>query len=190
MTNSTKTKNKEHGNKKHKNYTNSGKRARKKYPGLDKAMGLKRYSEWIDFDYIDKLNEEEKKWLNDFMVEALGGDFRPRGKENAIHNTKELQKECYGMANRTDRDLYNVLKRTNNLSPLKAATVTKKSPDGKPQEKLEKISDVIIDSDHLKNKVQNKKPNKKEFMFSAWNPINEDDIIEEIDLRKAEKKQS
>jgi len=179
MTNTTK--NKEHGNKNHKNYTNSSKRKKKKYPGLEKSLSLKRYSDWIDYDYIDQLSDEEKKWLSDFTIEALGGDFRPRGKDNAIHNTPELKKECYGMANRTDRDLYNVLQRTNNLYSMKSTVKTKTNPDGKPKEKIEKIEDVIIDSEHLRSKVGNKKPNTKEVMYDSWITLTEDDIIDRID---------
>lgn len=94
---------------KHTRTTNQSGRSRKneKYPSLKKEFNLPRYQEQIDFDYLHKLNNDELKWLNDFMSEYLGGDFRNRGKDNALHNTPELRRECYNYANRVNRDIYN-----------------------------------------------------------------------------------
>jgi hypothetical protein len=80
-------------------------------------MNLKRRQELIDFDYIDKLNDEEKAFLNKFMGEWMGASFEkesvthPSGttyKRHAKANVmkKSYTKKAYNANNSRNRDIY------------------------------------------------------------------------------------
>lgn len=80
-------------------------RSRTKYPALHPNLNIKiRYDELTDIDYIDKLNDYEKQWLNDFLEESVNANLKHKGK--LLHNTKELSKKCYDRNNARNRDLY------------------------------------------------------------------------------------
>jgi hypothetical protein len=61
-------------------------RSQNKYPGLDPSLNLKTRYELIDMDYVNKLSEKEKMWLNNFMEEYVNGNFNHEGKR--IHKKK------------------------------------------------------------------------------------------------------
>jgi len=78
-----------------------------KYPALCKYTLRKNVREYIDFDYIQKLSEDEKKWLHTFVEEYYCGKVS-KNNANALHTSKELRKECYDRNNRINRDLYSI----------------------------------------------------------------------------------
>lgn len=92
------------------------KRSKVKYPNLQRNMNLKRRQELIDFDYIDKLNDTEKEWLNKFMGEYMSASFPKQvvqkgDTEYKRHSTKNLHKkdrtkEVYDQNNARNRDIY------------------------------------------------------------------------------------
>jgi len=57
----------------------------------------------IDYDYLDKLSEEEKEWLNKFTEEYVNAKVDPKNLENNLHNTQKLKKECYDRNNARNR---------------------------------------------------------------------------------------
>jgi hypothetical protein len=94
----------------------SNKRSRVKYPALDVQYNLKIRKEQIDFDYIDKLSEEEKLWLNNFMEEYNGANFKHKGKK--LHRTKAKKKDCFDKNNSRNRDIYSIAKASETLNEL------------------------------------------------------------------------
>lgn len=95
------------------------KRKKTKYPGLDKTVNTKKRWEVLDQDYIDKLNEEEKAWLNKFNIETLGGNFK-RNKDgkyqgNLIKKKKDKIK-IWGENNSRERCQYSRAKAANLLN--------------------------------------------------------------------------
>src|SRR5271165_6149819 len=66
------------------------KRSQAPYPALDPKLNLKTRYELFDADYIDKLSEKEKQWLNDFNNEYLNADFKTNVEEGRkrIHRKK------------------------------------------------------------------------------------------------------
>jgi len=80
------------------------KRSRTKYPGLEPSVNSKLRWEYMDQDYIDKLSDEEKQWLSNFMEEDLSGNFNHPGKK--LYRSKEKRRACYGRNNSRNRDLY------------------------------------------------------------------------------------
>ncbi len=79
-------------------------RSKVKYPALDPEFNLKSRSELIEADYINKLSEEEKEWLNRFNEEYVNASFNKNPKKN-LHKSKKLKKDCYDRNNSRNRDI-------------------------------------------------------------------------------------
>lgn len=74
------------------------------YPALSPELNLKtRYKE-LDFDYLDKLSDKDKAWLNNFAEEYVHANLTHKGKK--LHKTKRLRKAVYDKNNARNRDLY------------------------------------------------------------------------------------
>jgi beta-glucosidase/6-phospho-beta-glucosidase/beta-galactosidase len=93
--------------------TKKTRRSKHKYPGLMKQYTSKIRREYLDQDYIDKLSDEEKKWLSNFNEEWLGANFNHDGK--VLHRTKEEKREIYNRNNARNRDLISQMNAQNKL---------------------------------------------------------------------------
>ena len=84
------------------------KRDKSKYPALTPNVNSRVRQEYIDYDYLDKLSEEEKQWLNDFTEEYVNASVGKQSEahNNKFHNTPELVKDCTDRNNARNRDLY------------------------------------------------------------------------------------
>ena len=80
------------------------KRAKVKYSALDPTVNLKtRYELIADYDYLDKLNDQEKAWLNKFTKEYVNADLDTKRKSKNLHKTDRLKKDCYDRNNARNR---------------------------------------------------------------------------------------
>ena len=79
------------------------KRSREKYPALKPEFNLKTRYELIDYDYINKLSEDEKKWLNKFTEEYTNASLDTKNPKKNLHKTKKLRKDCYDRNNARNR---------------------------------------------------------------------------------------
>lgn len=70
---------------------------------MSKKVNLKSRQHLLDFDYLDKLNDEEKDWLNRFVEEEIHANFNHGGE---IINPPEARKRIYDANNARNRDLY------------------------------------------------------------------------------------
>lgn len=93
-------------------------RSSKKYPALIPEMNLKTRQELIDYDYIDKLSESEKAWLNKFTEEYVGANLDRENFKNNLNNTKEMKQGIDKMNNLRKFDIYTNLKVINMLDSL------------------------------------------------------------------------
>lgn len=66
-----------------------------------------------DIDYIDKLSDEEKDYLNRFLQETVVANFN-HGGENIIKDTK-TRREIYRENNRRNKDVYSLGKSNGSL---------------------------------------------------------------------------
>lgn len=78
-------------------------RSQQKYPALDPQYNLKTRADLIDQDYVDKLSESDKDWLNRFNEEYVNANFKHSGKK--IHKTDTLRRDCYNRNNHRNRDI-------------------------------------------------------------------------------------
>lgn len=60
----------------------------------------------IDYDYINKLSEKEKAFLNDFTEEYTNASLDSKNLENNMHNTVALKRDCYKRNNDRNADIY------------------------------------------------------------------------------------
>lgn len=85
--------------------TKKTKRNQNRYPALKPGLNLKSRYELIDYDYIDKLGDKEKKWLNKFTEEYVNANLDTKNLKNNLHNTKTLKKDCQDRNNARNRDI-------------------------------------------------------------------------------------
>ena len=65
--------------------------------------------EYLDIDYLNQLNPEEKEWLNKFMNETLNASFNKDNEANLIKD-KAQQKKIYNENNARNRCIYSIAK--------------------------------------------------------------------------------
>ena len=78
-------------------------RSNAKYPALDPKYNLKSRSELIEADYIERLSDSEKDWLNRFNEEYVNANFKHKGA--TIQKTKAYKKDSYHRNNARNRDI-------------------------------------------------------------------------------------
>lgn len=83
------------------------KRDRDPYKNLNPALNLKSRREEIYIDYIDKLNDEEKKWLDQFNAEYVNTSMdRKHLKNNIVARTKKEKKAIDNRNYLRKKDVY------------------------------------------------------------------------------------
>lgn len=94
------------------------KRDQEKYPGLKKNLFSKIKQEYHDYDYVDKLNHDEKVWLSKFTEENLGANTDPNKKaydEKTTVHPKDYNKKIYAANNARNRDIQSLKRVTGKL---------------------------------------------------------------------------
>lgn len=83
----------------------STRRDREEYPALNPATNLRTRTELIDYDYLDKLDEKQLQWLNDFTEEEIIAAVDKNPRKNRFNKTRKKVKECYQRNNARNRDV-------------------------------------------------------------------------------------
>jgi len=80
-------------------------RNRTRYPGLDPSLNLKTRQEEIEdlYDYADKLNDEEKAWLNAFSNEEICANFNHKGPKLNDQSNPSVRSRIYNRNNERNR---------------------------------------------------------------------------------------
>jgi hypothetical protein len=123
------------------------KRSKTKYPALKPELNLKSRYELIDYDYIDKLSESEKTWLNKFTEEYVNASLDSDNLENNFHSTDELKKDCYRRNNARNRDILTRAKASGTFVSTDELLETKKSIKIE-LDLFKEISDNFENTDH------------------------------------------
>lgn len=98
-------------NKKQKN-PKRVRRDRVKHAALKKPYTTRVRQEYLDYDYLDQLNEEELTWLNQFTEEYLNGSFKKDGTD--IQEYEKYGKDANDRNNARNRCIYGALKNKDN----------------------------------------------------------------------------
>lgn len=104
--------------------------------------------ELLDQDYVHKLNDKEREWLERFNKEFVAGSFEKAGKKYSsknLHKGKEKRKELYRENNKRKIDAHGVAKAMNTLIPIKDSSNTTNNNNY--------IEDAMIDMIDGKNYV-------------------------------------
>ncbi len=72
--------------------------------GLSRRHTRKHARDYVDQDYIEKLSEKEKDWLDKFNREYYQNKFSNTAAD--LHDTKEEKRVCYGAENARFRDMF------------------------------------------------------------------------------------
>lgn len=88
-------------------------RQNKAEAGLNPHLFSKIKQEYHDIDYVDKLSDEDKKFLSTFMQEWLGA--RLNHPNEKLHSSKKDRKRVFDMNNARQRDIYSIAKATGKL---------------------------------------------------------------------------
>lgn len=88
-----------------KNTKEKTRRGRAKYPALEPTLNLKTRYEVLEIDYLAKLDEKAKKWLNKFNDEYGNDHLDRKDLSNNLHNTPKLKKDCDDRNNARNRDI-------------------------------------------------------------------------------------
>jgi len=119
-------------------------RSKTKFPALKPELNLKTRYELIDYDYINKLSQSEKEWLNKFTEEYVNASLNTENLEQNLHNTDQLKKDCYRRNNARNRDILTRAKASGNHISTDELLVNKKSIRLNMEENLlEKLDDGI-----------------------------------------------
>lgn len=110
----------------------------KKRYGLSKAHTKKKAREFVDQDYIDKLSEEEKDWLDKFNREYYQNSFSKNDEEN-FHKKGEERRKAYGRENARNRDMWNKFDR---------------SPGDLTANEYQSTQDTSPKSERIKNRIK------------------------------------
>lgn len=91
------------------------KRDRELYSALNPSLNLKTKYEEIAVDYLNKLSQEEKEWLNKFNEEYVNATLDRKNLDNNIHNTKPLKQSVDKRNNERKECFYTREKASGNL---------------------------------------------------------------------------
>lgn len=135
------------------------------YPGLNKNLFSKVKQEYHDIDYVDKLDDEAKKFMSQFMEEHLGANLdekRHKKKYNkkVMHKTKKLKKDCFDRNNARQRDIYGLSKATGKLEDYNTPGVSDYLDSLCEKANVEEQLIDKIDSEKLGQNVQFVQPKK------------------------------
>ena len=120
-------------------------RSKTKHPALKPELNLKSRYELIDYDYIKKLSEVEKDWLNKFTEEYVNASINTEDLSKNFHNTEELKKDCYKRNNARNRDILTRAKISGNHVSIDEMFLKKKSLKADTEETLFDKIDNFLD---------------------------------------------
>lgn len=150
-------------------------RSKTKYAGLKREVNLKSRQRLLDFDYLDKLSEEELEFLNKFSEEAIHANFinttelkRLNRLKSEIINCPDVQEENnkikqynYRLSEASDCDLKESLKRR--IRSAKSRVTKLKRRNKTANKEVLKQIESQIEVEREKSLLYSKKSEHKEF---------------------------
>lgn len=129
-------------------------RHREKYPTFNVKRQVSNRRELLEADYIDKLSDKEKDWLNRFNEEFVIANFNHKGK--LIDGSKKARKKSYDANNARNRCQYTKAKVTGLLNNAPTEAYLKSYIDKNVGDVYETIEDAIVDAIDKSKKLRKK----------------------------------
>lgn len=96
----------------------------------------------IDYDYVDKLNDKDKAFLDKFTNEYYSADFRPTKKKKAcLNRSKKSRRDIYKSNNSRNTDTTSYLWNFNQLESFEDLKENKKQRGRNTEDALIKLID-------------------------------------------------
>ena len=133
------------------------KRKNTRWPALNPQVNLKIRKDELEIDYLDKLSDKEKDWLNKFNEEYVNGSFEKK-KKNRLHKTKKAELECYKRNNDRNNDVLakgkvkGVLleeKKVFNQLEVRSLSTNNHDVENSLIEKIDLDAELNVDADYL-----------------------------------------
>lgn len=117
-------------------------RNKEKFPALNAKRAVFNRRDLLQVDYLDKLNDREKDWLNRFNEEFVIANFNHKGR--SLDKTKKAKKAAYDSNNARNRCLYNKAKSTGMLDNVPSQDYFNSKLKDISIDTYEHIEDVLI----------------------------------------------
>lgn len=117
-------------------------RSQNKYPALDPTLNLKSRSHLADYDYLDKLSDEEKQWLNDFSEGHNNANMTEGAKK--IFKTDKEKKDCFNSNNARNRCILTRSHAGGTLRLFEDLKLNERLIEGE-DEMIEEIDKILLD---------------------------------------------
>lgn len=123
-------------------------RNKEKYPALNFRRQVKTRLDQLETDYIDKLSDEEKAWLNAFLEETVITNFQHKGRK--FYKSKKAKREFYGSNNARNRCLFTKAKAMNTIVNSKNPQALQSLLDATEQVTASEMEDLFITAIEIK----------------------------------------
>jgi hypothetical protein len=118
-------------------------RHKERYAALNFKRQVKTRLDQLDIDYVDKLSDKDKAWLNSFLEETVITNFQHKGKKH--YKTKKGRREFYGANNARNRCMFTKAKAmgtlVNTSNPMALASIIDNQQN---HDTASEIEDAII----------------------------------------------
>lgn len=152
-------------------------RSKIKYPALERRMNTRIRQEYTDLDYVDKLDDTEKKhelpdgtkvtekeWMNYFMKEWNNGSIAKdsikdktgeAAKKNKFHRTPQEAKQCTDRNNSRNNDVYGVAKARNRINDTDIVDFESRAKYHNTEDDIIELLDYIKESSESTDNTDN-----------------------------------
>jgi hypothetical protein len=118
-------------------------RNKEKFPALNVRRMVSNRREYVDYDYIEGLDDKAKDFLNRFTEEYYIANFNHKGK--SVDKTKKAKKDSYDRNNQRNRDLYSKAKVTGLMDNAPTKEYLQSKIDAEYIENAGDLEDILID---------------------------------------------
>lgn len=123
-------------------------RSKEKFPALNFRRQVKTRLDQLETDYLDKLNDEEKAWLNAFLEETVITNFQHKGRK--FYKSKKAKREFYSSNNARNRCQFTKAKAMNTIVNTKNPQALQSLVDAMEQTTASEMEDLFIAAIEIK----------------------------------------
>lgn len=129
-------------------------RHREKYAALNFKRQVKTRLDALETDYVDKLSDADKAWLNAFLEETVITNFQHKGKK--FYKTKQSKREFYSSNNARNRCMFTKAKAMGTIVNTESDRALSNMLDREYSEALQPgdYENAIIEAITIKNQLK------------------------------------